>query len=85
MGLIDYFSHFLNAIAFVFKISFALLFLVLLDMLCYYVNSFSIENNAALSEEGKVLNHLLKTSSVPAREKIQMSKVSPGSCECKIF
>jgi len=41
-----------------------------------------VENKSALSDEGKRLNHLLKTASAPAREKLLSSTESPHSCRC---
>jgi len=39
-----------------------------------------VENKTELSDEGKILNRLLKTSSVPAKERMQQRNDSLGSC-----
>ena len=44
---------------------------------------FSVENKSALSDEGKVLDSLLKTTSAPAKERMKSFNSLPGSCWCK--
>ena len=50
---------------------------------CSCIVLFSVENKSALSDEGKILNSLLKTTSVRDREKTQSSTCLPRSCWCK--